>query len=263
MNQRGAIAELVQFNVDMHAKVHKVDARLTQLEGEVARLRTTASTTDASAARSALVLNSHAIPDVDGRSPPAQNGSKVPIKALAKRPIADAFAGEGVTMPGRTKYRKKLEVKIPGKADGSAPGIGLPTPQTSVSGPSVAQAAQLTSSRPFRQHSRLLWKPRSPLHRVLRTHPDGLALQILTRRLQRQSTSGIFTTSTNRPRQSMWPCPWYRLQIRRSLSTSLILSPSLLSRSACTPVAGVLRRSSSRSMSIASSNRPTCATLAR
>lgn len=53
-------------------------------------------------------------------------------KKSSKRSVGDAFDAECATMSGRTKSRKKLEVKLPGKVYEGPPGLGLPTPLTSV-----------------------------------------------------------------------------------------------------------------------------------
>ncbi|KAF2629025.1 hypothetical protein BU25DRAFT_457280 [Macroventuria anomochaeta] len=130
--QHGAITELVGFNHNMHSAMHKLDARVAQLERDVAYFQTLAALNAATGTQPASSADGDAVPDGDNPSPsPAQIAAKITAKTSTKRPVADAFAAEGVTMPGRTKYRKKLEVKIPSKATGQAPGVGLPTPMPS------------------------------------------------------------------------------------------------------------------------------------
>lgn len=127
------IGELVAFNHNMHSAMRTLEARLTQLErGNAHFLAPTASETDAVHADRALTAKTVRVHADDDCSVPEKNEQAF-NKASAKRPVADAFATEGLTMPGRTKYRKKLEVKIPGKIFGGSSGVGLPTPMASVS----------------------------------------------------------------------------------------------------------------------------------
>ena len=131
--QDGVIAELVGFNHNMHSTVRQLDARIAQLECDITQFRTLTASSAVTRALPASAPNGDPVPKAGSPGPPVQKDAKKAAKASTKRPVADAFAGEGVTMPGRTKYRKKLEVKIPGKTNLVAPGVGLPTPQTSVS----------------------------------------------------------------------------------------------------------------------------------
>jgi hypothetical protein len=131
--QEGVVAELVGFSHNMHTAMRQFDARVAQLERDVTHFRTLAASSAVTGALPAPAPNGDPVPNAGSLSPPTQNDAEKATKVSVKRPVADTFAGEGITMPGRTKYRKKLEVKIPGKTNVVAPGVGLPTPQTSVS----------------------------------------------------------------------------------------------------------------------------------
>ncbi|KZM28766.1 hypothetical protein ST47_g94 [Ascochyta rabiei] len=141
--QHVVISELADFNRHMHSTMHKLDARVAQLEHDNAYFRSIAA--------------SHAVPSLPVQAPSGtvndglpENNNRSPFSRLsqkqkldnssAKRPVADAFAAEGVTMPGRTKYRKKLQVNIPGKENGVPLGLGLPTPMPSALQPASSSA---------------------------------------------------------------------------------------------------------------------------
>ena len=128
----------------MHLVTQKLDARATQLERDVAYFRALAATNAGAGAQPALTAHSNAVSDADSPNPPAQADAEISTRASAKRSVTNAFTAEGTTMPGRIKHRKKLEVKIPGKATGQAPGLCLPTPMPSVSRSSSQLAVGLT-----------------------------------------------------------------------------------------------------------------------
>lgn len=110
----------------MHSVIDKLDSRVVELEHEIVHFRALAASynnTDAHTGSAALTLNDLV---------PTQNKIQTPVKTSAKRTIANVSSAEGLTMPGRTKYRKKLEVKIPEKLAGETSGVGLPTPILSV-----------------------------------------------------------------------------------------------------------------------------------
>ncbi|KAF9693202.1 hypothetical protein EKO04_008857 [Ascochyta lentis] len=133
--QQDVISEMVAFNHYMHSTMQKLDTRVDQLERDNAHFRSTA----ASHAVPSLQIQAapkgtvnEGVPDGNEYSPlhEQSQGQKLG-KTSAKRVVADAFPAEGVTMPGRTKYRKKLQVKIPGKGNGLPLGLSLPTPMPS------------------------------------------------------------------------------------------------------------------------------------
>lgn len=121
------MTELFDMSQKLFAKVHQLDARVAQLEQGDAPLNPLTTSNIGIGMTLAAAANG----DID--SSPPEDGMEPLSKASAKRSVAQAFSGEGVTMPGRTKYRKKLEVKIPGKATAHASGAGFPTPMPSVS----------------------------------------------------------------------------------------------------------------------------------
>lgn len=129
--QHAAIAELTAFSQDMYTKMHGLDARVAQLERDNAHFKAVGNVAAAPQLQAPEAAgNDSSAPDGDGRSPPQVQKL---VKTSGKRSVANAFDAEGVTMPGRTKYRKKLEVKIPRKGNSGPSGLGLPTPMTSVS----------------------------------------------------------------------------------------------------------------------------------
>ena len=132
--QDSVIAELATFSYDVHSNMQKLDARVAQLERNDAYFRMLTASNAGPGVQPFFAVNDNRVLDDDKDGlPPAQTDTETVTGASAKRTVASAFEGEGVTTPGRTKHRKKLEVKIPGKAAGLAPGVGLPTPMPSVS----------------------------------------------------------------------------------------------------------------------------------
>lgn len=136
--QHLVIGELVAFNTNIYSTIHHLDARVAQLEYENAHFRALATlTVDGVHARPELPTKSDQVITHDGmindddRS--THNQSEDRTFGKTKRPFAHAFAAEGVSMSGKTKYRKNLQVKIPGNEPGGPPEMGLATPMASVS----------------------------------------------------------------------------------------------------------------------------------
>jgi hypothetical protein len=121
--------------------------------------------------------------DSDTGPSPYRNDWKGVTKASAKRSVATAFIGEGTTLPGRTKYRKKLQLKIPETAPPPASGAGIPTPMLSVSHPCNLSLEFTDSSRLYKRHPLRPWRHHSPQRRVPRIPPAGSVPQTPTRRL--------------------------------------------------------------------------------
>lgn len=131
--QKSVLIQLYNLNSQMSAKLDKMETRVGQLEHNNASLHT-------------VPLSRAGV----GAPPPTVeaegllNNGKVKLphfkkltnaKAPAKRPVAAAFNGEGTTMPGRTKYRKKLEMKTSTGTVVPTAGATLLTPMPSVCPP--------------------------------------------------------------------------------------------------------------------------------
>lgn len=128
--QHKAISELIGFNHNMHAGMQSLHARVTQLERSVPYSQTTTMTAATNGPYATFAAAGNNVPDANGpKSPPTQNESKGLGTMSRKR----SFRTDGNVLPGRTKYRKKLQVKIPDQNLDRAPAVGLPTPMLSVS----------------------------------------------------------------------------------------------------------------------------------
>lgn len=116
--------------------MNKLDARVSQLERDQAYFRslTTTNVVTPPLLNVGEAAANKSVSDGEDCSPYRKHNDKHTISQTAKkRPVADAFEPEGLAVSSRTKYRKKLEVKIPGKVTGGSLGLGLPTPMHSVS----------------------------------------------------------------------------------------------------------------------------------
>ena len=134
--QHRVIGELLSFNHNMHSAMNKLDARVAQLERGHAYCQSLTATNAATPPllnAGEAAANKNASDGEDFSAYHRKNEKNITSQTAKKRSIADAFEAEGLAVSSRTKYRKKLEVKIPGKVTGGSLGLGLPTPMPSVS----------------------------------------------------------------------------------------------------------------------------------
>ncbi|KAJ4317463.1 hypothetical protein N0V94_004922 [Neodidymelliopsis sp. IMI 364377] len=135
--QHHVIGVLVEFNHDMHSAMERLETRIAQLERESTGFNELANVHSGDASNDLEPTTNDCVPA------PEQNEADTATKSSVKRPIANAFAAQGVTMPGRTKYRRKTEVQkveVPDEMPAAQPGVGMPTPMTSA----LKTASQLT-----------------------------------------------------------------------------------------------------------------------
>jgi hypothetical protein len=121
------------LNSQLYARLTDLDARVGQIEQHDASGQTLpASILGVGAALGATPNPEGPLGGDSVDTTPAQGDVKPATRISAKRPVAKAFNGEGTTIHGRTKYRKKLQLQIPDNPAASAAGVGIPTPMASV-----------------------------------------------------------------------------------------------------------------------------------
>ncbi|KAF3041860.1 hypothetical protein E8E12_001110 [Didymella heteroderae] len=131
--QRGVVHEMFNLNTQLYARLTDLEARVGHLEHQGVPFQTLSASSMAVGAPLGAALNAEGLLDGDDtEKTPAQEDLMAEKNTSTKRPIAEAFSGEGTTMPGRTKYRKKLQLKIPKTVPVAASGACIPTPMPSV-----------------------------------------------------------------------------------------------------------------------------------
>lgn len=131
--QKSVVHELYNMNLQLHSRLSQLEARVGHLEHQDALSKTLSASTIDIGAIPVAVTNAQGFPNGHGTDiTPAREASNAVQKTSAKRPVAKAFSGEGTTLPGRTKYRKKLELKILEQEPARDPVAGIPTPMFSV-----------------------------------------------------------------------------------------------------------------------------------
>lgn len=136
--QKDVTSQLFHLNSQLCARLNDMDARVGRLEQNDTPVHTlSASTIGVGAAVGTAVDTRELLGGDMVNTAPAHNDVTPVTTISAKRPIAKAFSGEGTTMPGRTKYRKKLQLQIPDNSAAGAAGVGIPTPMASVGHPST------------------------------------------------------------------------------------------------------------------------------
>ncbi|KAF3052351.1 hypothetical protein E8E11_010580 [Didymella keratinophila] len=130
--QRGVVHELFNLNSQLYTRLTNMDVRVSQLEQHNASAQILSSSTADVGVALGTTLSAEGLLGTNAiNTTPAQDHAKPVTKISAKRPVAKAFSGEGTTMPGRTKYRKKLQLEIPDISATPTAGAGIPTPMAS------------------------------------------------------------------------------------------------------------------------------------
>jgi hypothetical protein len=158
--QHHVIGELVDFNHNMDSAITRLEARIAQLEREGAGFNELANAHSGDASNNLEPTGNDCVPA------PEQNEAGTATKSSVKRPIANVFAAEGVTMPGRTKYRKKAEAKkveVPDEMPTAQPGVGMPTPMTSVNMFRTVTWYKFDESQALKTANQLTFKPSIPV----------------------------------------------------------------------------------------------------